>query len=85
MIYSAVLYIRAGAAEKFCLYRIIPGGGDIFSHDIVNHQKYGISDDDMQDAAKYGTCVFFLSGYIHISPHIEKNPSASGCGIKKTV
>jgi hypothetical protein len=72
MIGSAFFYIRVRAAEEFCLCRIIPGGGKIFFHEIVDHQKYGISDEDMQDAVKYDTGVFTLPGHIHISPHIEK-------------
>jgi hypothetical protein len=72
MIGSAFFYIRAGAAEEFFLCRIIPGGGKIFFHEIVDHQKYGISDEDLQDAVKYDNDVFTLPGHIHISPHIEK-------------
>ncbi|HNX18548.1 MAG TPA: hypothetical protein PKM50_09525 [Methanoregula sp.] len=71
MIGSAFFYIRAGVAENLCLCRIIPGGGKIFFHEIVDHQKYGISDEDMEDAVKYDTDIFGLPGHIHISPHIE--------------
>jgi len=72
MIGSAFFYIRTGTAEEFCLCRIIPGGGKIFFHEIVDHRDYGISDEDMQDAVKYDTGIFTLPGHIHISPHIEK-------------
>jgi len=72
MIGSAFFYIRTGLAEEICLCRIIPGGGKIFFHEILDHRKYGISDEDLQDALKYDTGIFSLSGFIHISPHIEK-------------
>lgn len=72
MIGSAFFYIHTRAAEEFCLCRIIPGGGKIFFHEIVDHRRYGISDEDMQDAVKYDTGIFSLPGHIHISPHIEK-------------
>ncbi|MFA5236487.1 MAG: hypothetical protein WC362_01360 [Methanoregula sp.] len=72
MIGSSFYYIRAGVTDEFCLCRIIPGGKKIFFHEIVDHQKYGISDEDMQEAVKYDTGTFTLPGHIHISPHIEQ-------------
>jgi hypothetical protein len=72
MIGSAFFYIRARVTEGFCLCRIIPGGGKIFFHEIVDHQRYGISDEDMEEALKYDTGAFTLPGHFHISPHIEK-------------
>jgi len=72
MIGSAFFYIRAGVTDRHCLCRIIPGGGKIFFHEIVDHQKYGISDEDMEESVKYDTGTFTLPGHIHISPHIEK-------------
>ncbi|MFZ1127554.1 hypothetical protein [Methanoregula sp.] len=72
MIGSSFFYIQARPAEEPCLCRIIPGGGRIFFHEIVDHQKYGISEEDMEDALKYDTGTFTLPGHFHISPHIEK-------------
>ena len=72
MIGRSFFYIHAEDSEQPCLCRIIPGGGKIFFHEIVDHRKYGISDEDMQDAVKYDTGIFTLPGHIHISPHIEK-------------
>lgn len=72
MIGSSFFYIRARDTGDFCLCRIIPGGEKIFFHEIVDHDRYGISDDDLSDAEKYDNGAFCLPGHIHISPHIEK-------------
>jgi hypothetical protein len=72
MIGSSFFYIRAGDNEDLCLCRIIPGGGKIFFHEIVDHDTYGISDEDLLEAGKYDAGAFGLPGHIHISPHIEK-------------
>ena len=72
MIGSAFFYIRMGSDEEICLCRIIPGGGKVFFHEIVDHGRYGISKEDLQEAIKYDPGIFSLPGFIHISPHIEK-------------
>jgi len=72
MIGRSFYYIRAGESEHLCLCRIIPGAGKIFFHEIVDHRKYGISDDDMEHAQRFDTGAFSLPGHFHISPHIEK-------------
>ena len=72
MIGRSFFYILAEDEENYCLCRIIPGGGTIFFHEIVDHRKYGISDEDMEEAKKFDTGAFTLPGHFHISPHIEK-------------
>lgn len=72
MIGRSFFYIHAGDSEQLCLCRIIPGSGKIFFHEIVDHGKYGISDEDMEEAQKDDTGAFTLPGHFHISPHIEK-------------
>jgi hypothetical protein len=72
MIGRSFFYIHAGDSEQPCLCRIIPGSGKIFFHEIVDHGKYGISDEDMEEAQKFDTGAFTLPGHFHISPHIEK-------------
>jgi hypothetical protein len=72
MIGRSFFYIHSGESEQLFLCRIIPGSGKIFFHEILDHQKYGISDDDMEQAQKIDTGTFTLPGHFHISPHIEK-------------
>ena len=72
MIGRSFYYIHAGESEHLCLCRIIPGAGNIFFHEIVDHRKYGISDDDMEHAQRFDTGAFTLPGHFHISPHIER-------------
>jgi hypothetical protein len=72
MIGRSFFYIHAGESEQLCLCRIIPGSKKIFFHEILDHQKYGISDDDMEQALKSDKGTFTLPGHFHISPHIEK-------------
>jgi len=69
---SSFFYIQARPAEEACLCRIIPGGGKVFYHEIVDHRKYGISDEDINEALKHDTGAFTLPGHFHISPRIEK-------------
>lgn len=64
-------YLRAGN-DHCCLCRIVYGGGKVFFHEQVDHQKHGISDDDIEDAVRKDTGAFTLPGYYIISPHIEQ-------------
>lgn len=68
---SSYYYIRADE-EGMLLCRIIPGGGKIFFHEVIDHRKHGISDEDITDAIKGDPGTFTLPGHHHISPHIEK-------------
>jgi hypothetical protein len=64
-------YIRAGENTNV-LCRIIPGGKNVFFHEIVNHHQHGISDEDIEESVMRDTGAFTLPGHFHISPHIEK-------------
>lgn len=61
-------YIRA-EREEASLCRIVPGGGKIFFHEVVDHVKHGISDDEIdQVVIRHASSV---PGYYPISPSIE--------------
>lgn len=67
---ASYFYIRAD--ENICaLCRIIPGGGKVFFHEIVNHEQHGISEDEITDSIKQDPGLFTLPGHYQISPHIE--------------
>jgi len=70
LIGSSYYYIRIEKDQMF-LCRILPGGGKIFYHEIVEHEKHGISDDDLQTAVNLDTGLLVKTGYHQISPHIE--------------
>jgi len=67
---SSYYYIRADHEDAF-LCRIVPGGGKIFFHEVVDHEKHGISDADIEAAVKRDPGVFTTPGYYPISSHIE--------------
>jgi hypothetical protein len=71
MIGSSYFYIRAGD-ERCSLCRIVYGGGKVFFHELVDHQKHGISDEDIEESVRRDTGSFTLPGYHPISPHIEQ-------------
>jgi hypothetical protein len=67
---TSYYYIRAD--ENLCaLCRIFSGGGKIFFHEIVNHEKHGISEEDILESVKQDPGLFTLPGHYYISPHIE--------------
>jgi hypothetical protein len=70
LIGSSYYYIRADN-ENVSLCRILPGAEKIFFHEVVEHEKYGISDDDIEHAVRQDTGQFSLEGYHPISAHIE--------------
>jgi hypothetical protein len=70
LIGSSYYYIRAG--EGYCsLCRIVPGGGKIFFHEVVDHEKLGISEDDLEEAIQQDTGTLTIPSHYPISPHIE--------------
>jgi hypothetical protein len=71
MIGSSYYYIRAGD-ERRCLCRIVHGGGKIFFHELVDHQKHGISDEDLEESVRQDTGSFTLPEHYPLSPHIEQ-------------
>ena len=70
LIGSSYYYIRVEKDSMF-LCRILPGAGKIFFHEIVDHEKHGISEDDLQTAVNLDTGLLSKAGYHQISPHIE--------------
>jgi hypothetical protein len=70
LIGSSYYYIRV-ENERTNLCRILPGGGKIFFHEIVDHEKHGISEDDLEEAVRFDTGSFSTPGYFPVSPHIE--------------
>lgn len=67
---SSYYYIRA-EGQKFSLCRILPGGGKLFFHEVVDHDKHGITEDEIEQAVNQDTGQFSLEGYHPISAHIE--------------
>jgi hypothetical protein len=70
LIGSSYYYIRV-ENDRMYLCRILPGGGKIFFHEIVDHGKHGISEDDLEEAVCVDTGQLSKAGYHQISPHIE--------------
>lgn len=67
---SSYFYIRADdMAPMLC--RIVYGGGKIYFHEVVDHEKHSISEDDIEDAIRLDTGALTLPGHYLISPHIE--------------
>ena len=65
-------YLRSGSGNlPAALCRIVPGGGKIYFHEIVDNRQYGISDEELDDAIREDTGNFVLPGHFAISPRIE--------------
>jgi hypothetical protein len=71
LIGSSFYYIRADD-ERSCLCRIVHGSGKVFFHEVVDHHKHGISDEDIEESVRRDTGSFTLPGYHSISPHVEQ-------------
>lgn len=68
---KAYYYIKYD--EEWCaLCKITPAGEKLFFHEIVEHTKYGISEEDIAESVKLDPGTFSLDGHYHISPFIEK-------------
>lgn len=79
MIGRSFFYIHAGDSEQLCLCRIIPGSGKIFFHEIVDHGKYGISDEDMEEAQKVRHRGLYPAGsFPYLAPHRKETACAPG-------
>lgn len=67
----AFFYIKSD--EDGCaLCRIMHGGGKIYFHEIIDHRKHGIADEDIELSARMDPQAFALPGHYHISPLVEK-------------
>ena len=71
LIGTSYYYIRAGDECNY-LCRIVHGGGKIFFHELVDHHKHGISDEDIEESVKKDTGTFSLPGLFPVSSHIEQ-------------
>jgi hypothetical protein len=67
---SSYYYIRAENG-RMSLCRIVPGAGKIFFHEIVDHEKHSISEDDIEEAVSMDPGSFSIPGYYPISAHME--------------
>ena len=70
LIGSSYYYIRAENDRKY-LCRILPGGGKIYFHEIVDHQKFGIAENELEEAVSLDKGSFSTPGYYPVSPPIE--------------
>jgi hypothetical protein len=70
LIGTSYYYIRA-ENDRTNLCRIVPGAGKLFFHEIVDHEKHGISEDDLEEAVSLGEGAFTTPGYYPVSGHIE--------------
>ncbi len=64
-------YIRARYGAN-SLYRLVLGGGGIYSDEPVDHHSYGISWDDLDDSVRLGNELPGIPGCYCISPLVEK-------------
>lgn len=71
LIGSSHFYIRA-YRDRYDLCRIVHGGGSIFFHEIIDYGKHGISDDDMEEAAREDLEFSDMPGYYPVSPFIQQ-------------
>jgi hypothetical protein len=70
LIGSSYYYIRTIDQKSF-ICRILPGGGKIFFHELIDHEKYGISHEEIEHAVSQDTDQFSVEGCHPISAHIE--------------
>jgi len=70
LIGSSYFYVRT-ENDRISLCRIVPGAGKLFFHEVVDHEKHGISEDDLEEAVSQGEGSFTTPGYYPVSAHIE--------------
>ncbi|MGA2912226.1 MAG: hypothetical protein ABSE07_01785 [Methanoregula sp.] len=71
LIGSSHYYLKV---EQGCisLCRMVYAGGKLYFSEVVNHQEYGISDIEIEEAVRLNCHNLCLADHYHISPHIEK-------------
>jgi hypothetical protein len=67
---SSYYYVKADDNWR-SLCRIIHGGGKVFFHEVIDHEKYSISDRDIDEVTRSGMGISLLPGHYQISPDIE--------------
>lgn len=68
---SSYYYIKKDTNWRY-LCRIIHGGGKVFFHEVIDHEKYSISDEDIDRVLRPEMEIVSLPGHYMISPEIEK-------------
>jgi hypothetical protein len=71
LIGNSYYYVKAGD-ESCCLCRIIHGGGKVFFHELVDYDRHGISDEDIEESVIPDTGSLSLPGNYPISHHVEQ-------------
>ena len=71
LIGTSYYYIKSDP-NGLALCRIIHGGGKVYFHEIVDHRKFGISDEDIDLSAEMDPGTFELPGHFHISELVEE-------------
>ena len=67
---SSYYYISVYGKERM-ICRIVYARGKISFHEIINHERHGISDDDIDHAIRLDSGFIELPNIYRISPHIE--------------
>ena len=68
---SSCFYVRKQDGQCF-LHRIVCGSAKIFFHESVSHEKLGIHDEELAQAAHADAEFSSLPGYYPISPGIRE-------------
>jgi hypothetical protein len=71
MIGRSYFFIRSRGSDA-SLYRTNVGYGRIYSSEVIEHYRYGISDDDIDHAIRIAPPQSEIAGYYPVSDHIEK-------------
>ena len=71
MIGNSYFFIRA-QGNNASIYRTNIAYGRIYSSEVIDHQRYGISDDDIDHALRVPASQCEIQGFYPISEHIEK-------------
>jgi hypothetical protein len=66
---SSYYYIKADD-NRCSLCRIIHGGGNVFFHEVIDHEKYSISNKDLDEVVKPGRDMASLPEHYQVSPEI---------------
>lgn len=67
---SAYYYVKADDNWR-SLCKIIHGGGKVFFHEVIDHEKYSISDRDIDEVVRPEMGISLLPGHYQVSPDIE--------------
>jgi hypothetical protein len=68
---SSYYYIRSGSDDPV-ICRLNITGGSLYSMEVINHSRYGITDEDLDEAVLYQEEEPEIPGHYQISIHIEK-------------